>query len=70
MTPQGVEKITTVKSKRKPLPTDAAKVIRDKATLTAICSAYDQSGKKLPAGEPPETAQKLDRICSDKRLKQ
>jgi hypothetical protein len=70
LTPQNAGQMKTVKAKPLPLPTDAAKVMWDKATLAAICSAYEASGKKLPPGEPSDTAQKLDKICKDKRLKQ
>jgi hypothetical protein len=63
-------KTTSAEAKRVPLPVDAQKVIWDKATLTRICSAYGHSGRKLPAGEPSDTAQKLDKICKDKRLNQ
>jgi len=68
LTRQTAGKMAIAKAKPSPLPTDAAKVIWDKATLSAICSAYEE--KKLPVGEPPDTAQKLDKICNDKRLKQ
>jgi hypothetical protein len=55
--------------KRAALPTHSEKDAWDKATIASLCSAYEKSGKKLPDGEPPQTAQKLEKLCSDKRLK-
>ena len=41
----------------------------DRAAVAKFCAAYEASGKKLPPGEPPDLAQKLDKVCSDKSLK-
>lgn len=62
-------KISTGSRKPSPLPVHAAKEVWDRATVSYFCAAYEASGKKLPPGERPDLAQKLDKICSDKRLK-
>jgi hypothetical protein len=62
-------KMSTGFRKPSPLPAHAAKEVWDRATVTYFCAAYEASGKKLPPGERPDLAQKLDKICSDKRLK-
>jgi hypothetical protein len=62
-------KVSTSPVKPAPLPVHSAKEMWDRATITHFCAAYEGSGKKLPPGEPPDLAQKLDKICSDKRLK-
>ncbi len=41
----------------------------DRATMVQFCAAYEASGKKFPDGEPADLGPKLDKICSDKRLK-
>ena len=68
LTPQNERAKATLKAKPRLLPTDSAKLIWDKAMLVEICRAFNSSEKKLPDGEPQETAQKLQRICNDKRL--
>jgi hypothetical protein len=62
-------KMSTGPRKLSPLPVHSAKEVWDRATVNYFCAAYEASGKKLPPGEPPDLAQKLDKICSDKRLK-
>ena len=62
-------KMATGSRKPSPLPVHAAKEVWDRATVNYFCAAYEASGKKLPPGERPDLGQKLDKICSDKRLK-
>ena len=62
-------KVSASPVKPSPLPVHSAKEVWDRATLSYFCAAYERSGKKLPPGEPPGLAQKLDKICSDTRLK-
>jgi hypothetical protein len=62
-------KMSTGPRKPSPLPVHPAKEVWDRAAVTYFCAAYEASGKKLPPDEPSDLAQKLDKICSDKRLK-
>lgn len=58
--------------KRAALRTHSEKETWDRATIASLCSVYKNykdSGKTLPDGEPADTAQKLEKLCSDKRLK-
>jgi hypothetical protein len=65
--PRAAVKAVKTKARRK---TDEAKAAWDKATISEICTEYEKAGRKLPPGEPANTAQKLETLCADKRLEQ
>ena len=46
-----------------PLPEHAQKVVWDQAMMAKFCRAYEDSGRKLPPGEPADLAKKLDKEC-------
>ena len=72
LTAQIPEKVALPKVKRQTLPSHLEKDMWDKASIASLCSAYQKfkdAGNKLPDSEPPDTAAKLERLCSDKRLK-
>ena len=54
-------------TKRAHLPKHA-KEVWDQAMVAKFCGAYEASGRRLPSDER-ELGPKLDKICSDKRLK-
>lgn len=56
-------------AKLSPLPDHAAKQVWDRAAVAYFCAAYEASGKKLPPGERPDLGKRLDKLCTDKRLK-
>jgi hypothetical protein len=67
LTMEREEPPTPAPAKRLALPSHVEKYEWDKATIASVCAAYknyNNSENKLPA----ETVQKLEKLCSDKRL--
>ena len=67
--PQIAAKPAAKQGKLPPLRRHDKKEAWDRATMVQFCAAYEASGKKFPDGEPADLGPKLDKICSDKRLK-
>ncbi|PYT80877.1 MAG: hypothetical protein DMG40_11510 [Acidobacteria bacterium] len=66
---QGAAKTPPAAGQLPPLPVHAAKQVWDRAAVAYFCAAYEVSGKKLPPGERPDLGKRLDKLCTDKRLK-
>jgi hypothetical protein len=57
------------KTKLPKMTSHAAKELWDQAMVHDLCVAYEKAGRKLPDGEPADMQAKLDKVCSDKRVR-